>query len=124
MRTEDALGRWDGEEFRAVLPDTDGDGALVIAERLRARVAEQAVTGSQPTLTVTIGAAVWATGGPEDLVSRADAALYAGKAAGRDNVQLNVDPGPEVVSSDDDSELLTATRRPTLTPRGARPFGQ
>jgi diguanylate cyclase (GGDEF)-like protein len=98
MRIEDVLGRWGGEEFLAVLPDTDGVGALVIAERLRARVADQVATGSQPTVTITIGVAVWVTGGPDELVSRADAALYAGKAAGRNNVQLApFNPEPEVV---------------------------
>jgi diguanylate cyclase (GGDEF)-like protein len=100
MRIEDVLGRWGGEEFLAVLPDTDGVGALVIAERLRARVADQVATGSQPTVTVTIGVAEWVTGGPDELVSRADAALYAGKAAGRNNVQLApFNPEPEVVPS-------------------------
>ncbi len=96
MRTEDALGRWGGEEFLAVLPDTDREGALVVAERLRARVADQAADASRPTVTVTIGVAVWVTGSAEALVGRADAALYAGKAAGRDNVQLAApDPDPE-----------------------------
>lgn len=88
MRTEDSLGRWGGEEFLAVLPDTDREGAMVIAERLRAHVAGQTATERRPSVTVTIGVAVWDSGGPDELVSRADGALYAGKAAGRDNVQL------------------------------------
>jgi diguanylate cyclase (GGDEF)-like protein len=88
LRAEDALGRWGGEEFLAVLPDTDAEGAMVIAERLRAHVAEQTAAESLPAVTVTIGVAVWDSGGPDELVSCADAALYVGKAAGRDNVQL------------------------------------
>jgi diguanylate cyclase (GGDEF)-like protein len=90
LRTEDIIGRWGGEEFLAVLPDTDADGALAIAERLRAQVAKPGSGSSDPraAITVTIGAAVWTSGGMDDLISRADHALYAGKAAGRDNVQL------------------------------------
>jgi diguanylate cyclase (GGDEF)-like protein len=90
LRTEDILGRWGGEEFLAVLPNTDADGALTIAERLRAQVAIPGSGSSDPraAITVTIGAAVWDSGGMDDLISRADHALYAGKAAGRDNVQL------------------------------------
>jgi diguanylate cyclase (GGDEF)-like protein len=90
LRTEDTLGRWGGEEFLAVLPDTDADGAVAIAERLRARVAKAGPGSSDPgaAITVTIGAAVWTSGGLDDLISRADHALYTGKAAGRNNVEL------------------------------------
>ncbi len=96
IRIEDALGRWGGEEFVAVLPDTDGEGALMLAERLRAAVADQAITDSQPRVTVTIGAAVWISGSSDELIRRADAALYAGKAAGRDRVRLApLNPEPE-----------------------------
>jgi diguanylate cyclase (GGDEF)-like protein len=96
-RIEDALGRWGGEEFLAVLPDTCAEGALVTAERLRAAAAaDRAVTNPRPRVTVTIGVAVWVAGGPDELVRRADTALYAGKAAGRDTVQLApLDPEPD-----------------------------
>jgi diguanylate cyclase (GGDEF)-like protein len=92
LRTEDSVGRWGGEEFLAVLPDTDAEGALVIAERLRAHVAKPGPGSADPreAITVTIGAASWASGGMDDLISRADHALYAGKSAGRNNVQLSV----------------------------------
>jgi diguanylate cyclase (GGDEF)-like protein len=90
LRTEDAVGRWGGEEFLAVLPHTDARGAVVIAERLRAQVARPGPGRSDPraAMTVTIGVAEWASGGMDDLISRADHALYAGKDSGRDNVQL------------------------------------
>jgi diguanylate cyclase (GGDEF)-like protein len=90
LRTEDSIGRWGGEEFLAVVPDTDTDGVLAIAERLRAEVAEPGSGSAEPParITVTIGVAVWTSGGIDDLISRADHALYAGKAAGRNNVQL------------------------------------
>jgi diguanylate cyclase (GGDEF)-like protein len=91
LRTEDSVGRWGGEEFLAVLPDTDAEGALVLAERLRAHVAKPGSGSADPrdAITVTIGAASWQSGGMDDLISRADHALYAGKAAGRNNVQLS-----------------------------------
>ncbi len=98
LRAEDSLGRWGGEEFIAVLPDTDTLGALKIAERIRAQVAEPGSdrTGPAVDLTVMIGVAVWLGGRTDDLVSRADVALYAGKAAGRNNVQLAaIDPHRE-----------------------------
>ena len=90
LRAEDSVGRWGGEEFLAVLPDTDAAGALVIAERLRAHAAKPGPGSANPrdAITVTIGAASWQSGGMDDLISRADHALYASKAAGRNNVQL------------------------------------
>jgi diguanylate cyclase (GGDEF)-like protein len=91
LRTEDSVGRWGGEEFLAVLPDTDAEGAVVIAERLRAHAAKPRPGSADPrdAITVTIGVASWQSGGMDDLISRADHALYAGKSAGRDNVQLS-----------------------------------
>jgi diguanylate cyclase (GGDEF)-like protein len=91
LRTEDAIGRWGGEEFLVVLPSTDEEGALRATERLR-----QALAGEQPeearehglTVTITIGVAEWRGEDMDELVSRADSALYLGKAAGRDNVQI------------------------------------
>ena len=97
LRAEDSVGRWGGEEFLAVVPDTDTDGVLAIAERLRAQVAKSGSGSADPRarITVTIGVAVWSAGGIDDLISRADHALYAGKAAGRNNVQLaTVEPLP------------------------------
>jgi diguanylate cyclase (GGDEF)-like protein len=98
LRAEDSIGRWGGEEFLAVLPDTDTDGVLAIAERLRAQVAKPEPGSTDPgvRITVTIGVAHWTSGGSDDLISRADHALYAGKAAGRNTVQLaTVEPRHE-----------------------------
>jgi diguanylate cyclase (GGDEF)-like protein len=91
LRTEDAIGRWGGEEFLVVLASTDEEGALRATERLR-----QALASEQPqearrhglTVTMTIGVAEWRGEDMDELVSRADSALYLGKAAGRDNVQV------------------------------------
>ena len=79
LRAEDQLGRLGGEEFLALLPDTDAEAAHAAAEKLRASVAETGVT-------VSIGWAAWEGESAEELVRRADDALYAAKAAGRDRV--------------------------------------
>lgn len=92
LRTVDAIGRWGGEEFLVVLTGTDEEGALRVTERLR-----EALADAQPDearahglpVTITIGVAEWREEEIDELVSRADSALYLGKAAGRDNVQVS-----------------------------------
>jgi diguanylate cyclase (GGDEF)-like protein len=89
LRLEDAVARWGGEEFLVALPGATMELARTAAERIRTAVAaaQVDVAGRDPIdVTVTIGVAVW-TGGPfEQVVERADAALYLGKAGGRDRV--------------------------------------
>jgi diguanylate cyclase (GGDEF)-like protein len=87
LRTEDVIGRWGGEEFIAVLPGADAGAALDVAERIRARV-ETHEPDAPASATVTIGVAVWTSGGMDELITRADDALYAGKSAGRNNVHI------------------------------------
>jgi diguanylate cyclase (GGDEF)-like protein len=94
MRAADVIGRWGGEEFLVILPRTDGVGALESAERLRSLVSGMRMSVGETeglALTVTVGMAQWGGEGAEDLIDRADAALYAGKAAGR-NVVRAADP--------------------------------
>jgi diguanylate cyclase (GGDEF)-like protein len=88
LRANDVIGRWGGEEFLAILPDTDLEGAAVVAERLRQRVRTTVAAGDRP-VTVTIGVAGLDERGVSALVARADTALYAGKAAGRDTVEVS-----------------------------------
>jgi len=86
LRAEDWVGRLGGEEFLAVLPDDDADGASVVAEGLRAAVEELTVRRERDRLRVTASVG-WATlegdEGSEELLRRADDALYAAKRAGR-----------------------------------------
>jgi two-component system cell cycle response regulator len=84
LRQEDQLGRLGGEEFLVLLPDTDADAAATAAERIREEVAS--ATTPVP-VTVSLGIATWEDDEtPEALLHRADQALYAAKAAGRDRV--------------------------------------
>jgi len=89
LRAEDVLGRWGGEEFVAVLPETDAPGAGAVAEALRARIADEplAVEGGEVAVTASIGWALWEGERAERLLARADEALYAAKAAGRDTIR-------------------------------------
>ena len=85
LRAEDVLGRLGGEEFLALLPDTDADAAARTAERLRAAVAG---AGGPVAVTASVGWAVLEDGEAHDaVVRRADTALYAAKAAGRNRVR-------------------------------------
>jgi len=90
MRAVDMLVRRGGEEFLILLPDTSADAAMVAAERLRAALAETEVSASGTTIrfTASIGVALPLTENPGELLSRADLALYAAKAAGRNRVVL------------------------------------
>jgi diguanylate cyclase (GGDEF)-like protein len=91
LRQSDVIGRYGGEEFVVLLSSADRAAARAIAERIRARVAELCVEGfSAPIhLTCSIGVAgsdvsgVWG----EALLAEADAAVYAAKRSGRNQVQ-------------------------------------
>lgn len=87
LRVSDAVARLGGEEFIAVLPDTDLAGALALAESLRAAIEEHmdAVYGN---ITVSIGVAVFTGTEIEGaaLLRAADAALYLAKKQGRNRV--------------------------------------
>jgi two-component system cell cycle response regulator len=92
VRVSDVLVRRGGEEFVLVMPEMGRDDALRAAERIRARMASEPVQADdalQLAQTVSIGIAVWdgATSAAE-LESRADAAMYAAKRAGRDRVRI------------------------------------
>ena len=84
-RDTDSVGRWGGEEFLIVLPQTDIEGAMVIAERLRRGVAVKGVSGAPDEhLSITLGVAeVREDESFAACIARADDALRSGKAAGR-----------------------------------------
>jgi diguanylate cyclase (GGDEF)-like protein len=91
LRGQDVAGRFGGEEFVIILPDTAPEGARALAEVLRAEIAEMVIDvgGQVVRITTSIGLyGVWpneAESIPE-LIRRADAALYRAKAGGRNQV--------------------------------------
>jgi diguanylate cyclase (GGDEF)-like protein len=88
LRGQDQAFRYGGEEFIALLPDTQGPVALALAERLRRDVAD-AGDASRPAISASFGIAVWRAGDVADTIfQRADRALYQAKSLGRDRVEL------------------------------------
>ena len=87
LRTSDYIGRIGGEEFAIVLRETNLAAGFEVAERLRTLIGQESfTTATQPfTMTVSAGVASLGAGDLEidDLIGRADAALYRAKAAGR-----------------------------------------
>jgi two-component system cell cycle response regulator len=97
VRLEDMVGRWGGEEFLAVLPNTPAQGAAELAERLRRVVAAEPCRlpgGGHLTATVSIGCAASLVDDAATLVRSADAALYQAKEAGRNRVVVAADRQP------------------------------
>jgi diguanylate cyclase (GGDEF)-like protein len=103
LRREDLIGRLGGEEFAILLPETEVDGALKALDLIRNQIAETPFNlpdGRNVVVTVSIGVAdLRADSGfvpdtPEQLLLRADDALYAAKRGGRNRVILDAGPSP------------------------------
>jgi diguanylate cyclase (GGDEF)-like protein len=93
VRTEDVPSRFGGEEFTILLPNADRNTAWSVAERLRVAIAEMRVPWSipLPQVTISLGIATFDknTGiSAEELLNRADAALYRSKEAGRNRTSM------------------------------------
>lgn len=95
----DVAGRYGGEEFLLLMPQTGAEGTRIAAERLRARIEERSIeAGTEKPLAVTMSFGVTELGADdtaETLLARADRALYASKEGGRNRVTVMEpdDPG-------------------------------
>ncbi len=93
VRAVDIVCRYGGEEFAIILPETLRKGALAAAEKIRLQVEKAPIPGkeTQPrkTVTVSLGVAAFPTdaSNTEELIERADAALYRAKASGKNRVE-------------------------------------
>lgn len=89
-RTADQIGRYGGEEFIFILQDTEVDGALEAAERIRTRVCSDPVCSGDIEVAVSVSLGISCARQQDtvsELIERADDALYAAKAAGRNCVR-------------------------------------
>lgn len=86
LRSQDVIGRWGGEEFMVILPDTDTETLALLAERLRSTIMETIFIYNdiKISISVTVGAAMLVDNDTvESLILRTDQALYQGKDNGR-----------------------------------------
>jgi diguanylate cyclase (GGDEF)-like protein/PAS domain S-box-containing protein len=92
LRGTDIIGRWGGEEFVILMPETPLPGAAILAERLREVLARLSVDTAAGLLRFTVSAGVAARGRKDasitDILQRADSALYAAKQHGRNRIQV------------------------------------
>jgi diguanylate cyclase (GGDEF)-like protein len=96
-RETDVVARFGGDEFALVLPDTGGEGAFAVGERIRERIAAHvflAGDGLAIRLTASVGVATLpdAANSAEELMSAADKAMYAVKDAGKNGIQAAIPP--------------------------------
>jgi diguanylate cyclase (GGDEF)-like protein len=106
IRSSDFAARFGGEEFLVLLPGTDRPSAIVVAEKLRSEIAHAELAGIPP-ISASLGLAELPTDAsePEDLLRKADRALYSAKAAGRNRVHVfSHSPGEDESALDEAAE--------------------
>jgi diguanylate cyclase (GGDEF)-like protein len=97
LRTTDHAARLGGDEFAVLLPNTDLSGAMALAEDLRQAISDRCPHAAQtPWTTVSIGitCVTGAGEGIDEVMARADQAMYHAKRAGGDRVISKLHPGP------------------------------
>ncbi|MBA7588789.1 hypothetical protein ES708_30858 [subsurface metagenome] len=91
-RAVDVVARYGGEEFVLILPETDTEGALIAAEKIRRLVEEQEISheGEKLHVTISLGIATFPlpAGEKDILIKFADEAMYAAKRAGKNRVSV------------------------------------
>ncbi len=96
-RETDVVARFGGDEFAVVLPDTGGEGAFAVGERIRERIAEHrflADDGLDIHLTASVGVATLpdVAASPEELMHAVDMAMYEVKQSGKNGIQIATVP--------------------------------
>jgi diguanylate cyclase (GGDEF)-like protein len=104
VREIDVVARFGGDEFCVILPQTGIDGATVIAERIRERIERtpfMRTQGLEVRITASFGIASYPDHGAtqDDLIARADQAMYAAKAAGKNDVRVATTSEPKAMGS-------------------------
>lgn len=91
LRKQDEVARWGGDEFLIMLPETDLEGGVIVAEKIRAKIIETPFVYREleVPVTITLGVGVCEPGsGVGSCIRKADQALYAGKQAGKNRVGI------------------------------------
>ena len=106
VRASDFAARYGGEEFLVLLPDTSRSGAVEVAEKLR-RTVERTEMRDIGNLTASFGIASVPDDAaePEQLLRKADRALYAAKARGRNRIEVAAPTGGPWVTGPDGPRL-------------------
>ncbi len=132
IRVTDTAGRYGGDEFMVLLPETEPEGAYTVADKLRREVARLGFRVGERTIRTSISIGLVAF--PEDgstmdaLISAADAAMYEAKRRGKNQIvgyatrtERVATPIPALRERDEDAETPLDDRRPTRLPSERRP---
>jgi len=114
VRDTDIVARYGGEEFCVLLPETPCEGAMQLAERIRAAFAAQSLSVGEQLVSITVSIGVWGSSDSEDLepdtvLGYADAALLEAKAAGKNRV-CGYHPSCSLGTADADALQARASR--------------
>lgn len=90
LRKTDLVGRYGGEEFIIILPETDNQEAFAVCEKLRKVIEDSRLLGNETALTMSFGVASFSKHGKseDELVEKADQALYKSKKSGRNRTTI------------------------------------